>query len=320
MYTFSPSTKIESAKVNANFAGLADGTLDDDNNSLELYRNEGLYDFVASGCVWTGDAYGSTRVASMTAGVVYINGIRVVVAAVSSRTFTASKDTYIYVDSTGALTYSEVSNNAASPAFPTNSILLAIVVTGASTIASALSINQGRIGHTTANIYLPTSMASTPSAGVITDSNGYRVYPTDPAGKLVASNSRLALSTTGSPGGSSVSWNGMNYLVFQAEANKNYRLYMLEGALSGMTNNDNLIWPCYLGTSANAYTTSIGEFGSGRISSINNGEDHHLDFNSGTYSGKTFLSIKFRNAGFSGTMNINTDTTRTGVYTIERLN
>lgn len=66
MYTFNPNTKIESAKVNANFAGLADGTLDDDNNSLELFRNEAMYDFVASGCVWTGDSYGVNRNASMT--------------------------------------------------------------------------------------------------------------------------------------------------------------------------------------------------------------------------------------------------------------
>lgn len=143
MYTFSPRTKIESAKVNANFLGLADGSLDDIENSLATFRGEVFYDFVLNGCLWSGDSYGSTRVASMTAGVVYINGLRVVVSAVASRTFTASKDTYIYVDQDGTLTYSEVSNNAASPSLPANSLLLCIIITGASTIANVGSINQG---------------------------------------------------------------------------------------------------------------------------------------------------------------------------------
>jgi len=142
MYTFSPSTKIESAKVNANFAGLADGTEMDTNTSMVGFRNEVLYDFVISGCLWTGDSYGVNRIASMTAGVICINGERIEVVAVTSRTFTASKDTYVYVDSTGAISYSEVSNNTASPAAPADSILLGIIITGATTIANAGSINQ----------------------------------------------------------------------------------------------------------------------------------------------------------------------------------
>jgi len=106
--------------------------------------DEGMYDFVASGLIWTGDSYGSTRVASMTAGVVYINGERVTVSAVTARTFTASKDTYVDVSSTGALSYTEVANNAASPSLAANSIRIAIIVTGASSIADANSINFGR--------------------------------------------------------------------------------------------------------------------------------------------------------------------------------
>ena len=106
--------------------------------------DEGLYDFVASGCVWTGDAYGSTRVASMTAGVAYINGKRVSISAVTSRTFTASKDTYVDVDDTGAISYTEVTNNAASPALAAGSIRIGIIVTGASNIANVGSINQGQ--------------------------------------------------------------------------------------------------------------------------------------------------------------------------------
>ena len=40
--------------------------------------DESFFDYVASGCVWTGDAYASTRAASMTSGVVYIDGKRLI--------------------------------------------------------------------------------------------------------------------------------------------------------------------------------------------------------------------------------------------------
>lgn len=144
LVAFSPNSIIFSADVNANFNGLADGSLDVPANSLATFRDEAMFDFVSSGCIWTGDAYASTRAGSMTSGVVYINGIRLVISAVTAHTFTASKDTYIYLDYTGAISYSEVSNNVASPALPSNSILIGIVITGASTIASVASINQGQ--------------------------------------------------------------------------------------------------------------------------------------------------------------------------------
>lgn len=110
--------------------------------------DEMFYDFVVSGLVWSGDAYASTRNASMTAGVVYINGRRISMSAVVARTFTASKDTYIDIldnaDGTGTLVYTEVTNNVASPALAANSIRIGIIITGASNIASVGSVNQGQ--------------------------------------------------------------------------------------------------------------------------------------------------------------------------------
>lgn len=106
------------------------------------------FDFVFSGCVWSGDAYASTLAGSMTIGVVVINGNPVTVAAVTAHAFTASKDTYIDVldagDGTGTVVYTEVTNNAASPALASNSIRIGIVVTGAGNIANVGSINQGQ--------------------------------------------------------------------------------------------------------------------------------------------------------------------------------
>lgn len=129
-------------------AKISTGTLPlsalDTASSINTRLSEGFFDFVASGCVWSGDSYGSTRNASMTAGVVYISGKRITVAAVTARTFTASKDTYIDVDSNGTVGYTEVANNAASPALAAGSIRIGIIVTGASNIAAVGSVNQGQ--------------------------------------------------------------------------------------------------------------------------------------------------------------------------------
>lgn len=110
---------------------------------------EQMFDFVASGMVISGDAYASTRNASMSAGVVYINGRRISISAVVARSYTASRDTYVDVldnqDGTGTLVYTEVTNNNASPALAANSLRIGVVVTGASNIAAAASINQGQL-------------------------------------------------------------------------------------------------------------------------------------------------------------------------------
>lgn len=117
--------------------------------SLETIKGDTQPNCVVSGCIWTGDAYASTRVASMTSGVVYINGKRLTVSAVVSRTFTASKDVYVDLldngDNTAIPVYTDATTNAASPSLAANSIRLAIVVVGASNIASVASINQGQI-------------------------------------------------------------------------------------------------------------------------------------------------------------------------------
>jgi hypothetical protein len=104
------------------------------------------YTGVASGLVITADSVGVNRNASMTAGVLYINGLRISLNAVSARTYTASKDTYVDVlsngDGTGTLVYTEVANGAASPALAANSARIGKVVTGATTIAATSSITQ----------------------------------------------------------------------------------------------------------------------------------------------------------------------------------
>ncbi len=124
--------------------GIANGDLSTTNNNLPLWRGYDVKDHVMTGCVWSGDSYGSTRLASMTSGIVCIGGQIVSVDAVANRTFIASRDTYVDVDDTGTLYYTDVANNAASPALTTGRMRIAIIVTGASSIASAASVNQGQ--------------------------------------------------------------------------------------------------------------------------------------------------------------------------------
>lgn len=139
--------------------------------------DETTFDFVASELVWSGDSYGSTRNASMTAGVVYIDGVRVAVSAITARSFTASRDTYIDVGSDGVVDYTEVTNNNASPALSASHIRIGIIVTGASNIANVGSVNQGEEDKI---LPIASSIAYT-----VTDSLGNLICPRDPTRKVL---------------------------------------------------------------------------------------------------------------------------------------
>lgn len=302
--------------------GIANGDLSTTNNNLPLWRGYDIQDHVVSGCIWSGDSYGSTRYASMTSGLVCIDGQIVAVDAVANRQFTASKEVYVDVDNTGTLYYTDNTIGTASPALAAGRIRLAIIVTGATTIANQYSINQGNIANNTAQVYLPSTSVSgwmSPGCSVIIDSSGNLIHPDNPVTSIVSAYTRNGNATTGSPGGSAVAWNGLNYLVFQAEANTNYELVIHEPALSGATGNDNIKFSYYLSASAGAYTTLLGETNYYKVSG-NAGIDLAFPFNSGAYSGKTYLEIKFSNTGFTGTMTMNSDSSRGAIYTIKKVN
>ena len=169
-------SQVIMAPVDRWFTALASGEL-----STDPLRTEQFFDYVASGLVWTADAAGSTRNASMTSGVMYIGGRRLTLPAVTARAFTASRDTYIDVadnlDGTGIITYSEVTNNAASPALATNNVRIGIIVTGASNIAAAGSVNQGEL---TKVLPIASGVAYT-----FTDSLGNIICPRDPNRRIL---------------------------------------------------------------------------------------------------------------------------------------
>jgi hypothetical protein len=155
--------------ISLNLIPKGSGKVQDNGTNLVDFRNS-FADFVSSGCVWTP---GSGLVGSMTAGVIFINGVEYSLASVGNHTFGASVDTYVdYTVGTG-ITYTAVANNAASPALAANSIRLAIVVSG----ASLSSVNQGQT-----NAVAPVASSVIYS---VCDSLGNLIYPCDPVGKTV---------------------------------------------------------------------------------------------------------------------------------------
>lgn len=256
--TFTANTQIKSAEVNGNFTGLSDGTMDIDHNSLQVFRDEALFDFVNSGGVWTADSAGVNRNASMTALATTIDGWRSLIGAVTSRTFTASKDTYIDVlrtTTTTALVYTEVSNNAASPALASNSLRLGIIVTGATTIAAAGSINQGQ--H---DIVLPIA-SSIPYA--VTDSLGNLICPRDPNSKLLGYRQAISAQVINSVALTDVT--ALNVTV-KVPANRKVKITALVYSLSGggtgasqvrvkESSTDVAIGAVWVGNTVNAFST-----------------------------------------------------------------
>lgn len=150
MHTFSPHTKAESAKVNENFTDLSTGEGDVNSNRLELFRAEVFRDFVDTGLVWS---IVSGLNGTMTTGVAYITDptplmLRLEVASITSRTFTASKDTYCDLGFDGVVDYNEVANGATAPALASNHIRLAKVVTNGSAITSIVTTAYDSVAAT----------------------------------------------------------------------------------------------------------------------------------------------------------------------------
>ncbi|MBO1267095.1 hypothetical protein [Arthrobacter cavernae] len=154
-------SSVSGAKVQA---GTINASAMDTATNVETRLSESLGNFVASGCVWSAI---SGLNGTMTAGVVYINGKRIVVAAITSQAFVASKDTYVSIDVNGTVGIANaVANNAASPTLPANSVWLAIVVTSGSAITS---VNTGQI-----DAVAPVVSSRTLN---ICDTNGVLIYP-----------------------------------------------------------------------------------------------------------------------------------------------
>lgn len=111
-----------------------------DNGNLAKYRSESSLSHIASGGIWSAL---SGLNAAMTAAVQYsTSGERLSIAAVASRAFTASKDTYVSLSPTGVLTYTEVANGAAQPTITAGHMWVAKVVTSGVAVTSVTDMRQ----------------------------------------------------------------------------------------------------------------------------------------------------------------------------------
>lgn len=213
----------DNIKTGANISGakLADTSI----TNAKMYTDvkpytlfsETTYDFVASGCVITGDSYGSTLKWSMTAGVVYISGQRVAVSALSAQDVVASKDTYIDVNTAGTVTFTggnSVANNAASPTLSASNLRLGIIVSGAN-IASVAAINQGQETK-----LLPIA-SSIPYQ--VTDSLGNLICPRDPHRKTLGQRQIVSAYSGTTNGGSGDDVTGLS-TIFVADGLKKVKI------------------------------------------------------------------------------------------------
>lgn len=135
-------------------------------------------DFVVSGLLSPTSA---DLISILAAGQAYVIGNRVVVAA-TSKTYTASKDTYVDLSNTGVLTYVEVALDAAAPALTANSLRLQKVVTSATAVTSVVAlarnlpaVTQDKVAYTTAGTAPAYTLTPTPPLTAYAAGQRFRV-------------------------------------------------------------------------------------------------------------------------------------------------
>lgn len=148
-------SSVSGAKINA---GTIPASALDTNANPETRLSESLGDFVAEGLIWSAV---SSLNGTMTAGVAYITGKRLAVSAVASHSFTASRDTYVYLDSTGTIQYDPRTNGSARPETPANTLLLSLVVTNATAVTATYDMRRMTTGSGWQNITLSAGFTGT---------------------------------------------------------------------------------------------------------------------------------------------------------------
>lgn len=139
---------LQQATVNIKANSIAELDMADDANT-RIFSNELLSigsdtdstsqnSFVDSGLT---PADTANLISDISAGVAYINGFRCSKTA-TSNTYTASKDTYVYIDQNCSFQFQEVSNGASEPSAVANSAVLAKVVTDGTEITSVVDLAQ----------------------------------------------------------------------------------------------------------------------------------------------------------------------------------
>lgn len=121
-------------------AGTTPASVMTDSGNVEKRFDEAFADYVIDGCVWSAL---SGLNGSMTTGHISVQGKRLTAPAIATHAFTASKDTYVYLDSSGLPVYTgEVANGAAAPVQPANTVQTYMVTTSATAITSVTDVHS----------------------------------------------------------------------------------------------------------------------------------------------------------------------------------
>lgn len=108
-------------------------------NTSKLLQTEDIFsDYVVTGLL---PATSANLISDISAGHAYVTGVRVNKTA-TSKTYTASVDTYVDVNSAGTYTFPEVALGATAPAVTADSIRLAKVVTDADNITGVTDLRK----------------------------------------------------------------------------------------------------------------------------------------------------------------------------------
>jgi len=232
MYTFSPNTIIDSAKVNSNFQGLADGTNVETAVNVDQMRKDTMFAHIVSGLA---PATSGTLTTAISAGV-YVdhNGKRWEVAA-TNKLLTASRDTYIDLYE-GTYYYTEVSNGASSGmALTTDYFRVAKVVTDGTTVTSVVQYDAdplyNRIGNHNSNVLITTAFDTTGTGQTIA-ATGAWVDITGAVGVVKVVRGKMLIVTAKITGYKSVAGGGVQFRLSAGSLSNtptNYHFYNTVG-------------------------------------------------------------------------------------------
>lgn len=212
-------------------AKLANGSVTA--SKMNIQSAELFYDFIASG----GLINQTTGLTGNFSDVVYyIGGVRYTLTGVANHTYTASKDTYVYLTATGVDYSNEEANNVRTHTAPANSILLTIVITSASALTN---VNRGG------------PFDSLPNIGgnniTVQDSTGNLIYPRDPQRRLIGYRSINSNQATSSD--TAVAATGMSCPVIVPTGRKIKAEMYVPGAPYNDTNNGGIglfVWRTFI--------------------------------------------------------------------------
>lgn len=137
-----PFAKLANIAVAANATNILDSHITDKRNYASVSNLSGVFsDYIVPGTGVIAVSSGLTcTISDIT---YYINGIRYTKTGISNKTFTASKDTYCFIDTAGTITYTEVANGADAPSLPANSIFIGWVEANGSAVTGIHLRNRG---------------------------------------------------------------------------------------------------------------------------------------------------------------------------------